>query len=323
MPDTILHKRNLTPGVAPTTESLSVGELAINVADRKLYTRSGSAIVVLNDNTGSFSGSFTGVITSASYAQTASYTPPTFIDNLVTVGLPGSNTQFNSIKSAVDSITGAAANNTYTVRVYPGIYIEDTITLKPYIAIKGDSSTSTIVSASNPNNTIFVMADQTMVIDMGIQGSTGTNTSAVIYSSPTTPQTNAIAYVENVRFGTNYTNAKVVGSGSSGNCILQCSNVKYGGFTSGSKSFDVGFYVTSGSDGGIGRMQLRNVTSTNGGVAGTDNDQIFALADAPGCTFIVNGCLLTRAAGTARGTGFKVYNGGQLRLTGVNFQRWI
>jgi len=63
MADTILHKRNLTPGVAPTTESLSVGELAINVADRKLYTRSGSAIVILNDNTGSFSGSFTGNIT--------------------------------------------------------------------------------------------------------------------------------------------------------------------------------------------------------------------------------------------------------------------
>ncbi len=281
-------------------------------------------------NTGSFSGSFTGNFigtsswaSSASIAVSSSYAPISFIDNLVTVGLPGSDTQYNSIKSAVDSITDATATNTYTVRVYPGVYIEDTITLKPYIAIKGDSSTSTIVSASNPANTIFVMADQTMVIDMQIQGSTAANTSAVVYSSPTTPQTNAIAYVENVRFGTNYTNAKVVGSGSSGNCILQCSNVKYGGFTSGNKSFDVGFYVTSGSDGGIGRMQLRNVTSTNGGVAGTDNDQIFALADAPGCTFIVNGCLLTRATGAARGTGFKVYNGGQLRLTGVNFQRWI
>jgi hypothetical protein len=275
-------------------------------------------------NTGSFSGSFTGVlIGTGSWAISASYAPPTFIDNLVTVGLAGSDTNYNSIKAAVDSITDASVTNTYTVRVYPGVYIEDTITLKPYIAIKGDSSISTIVSASNPSASIFVMADQTMVIDMQIQGSTAPNVSAVVYSSPTTPQTNAIAYVENVRFGTNYTNAKVIGSGSSGNCILQCSNVKYGGFTEGNKSFDVGFYVTSGSDGGIGRMQLRNVTSTNGGVAGTDDNQIFALADAPGCTFIVNGCLLTRSTGTARGTGFKVYNGGQLRLTGVNFQRWI
>ena len=270
-------------------------------------------------------GSLYGTSSWASKAVTASYaltSPPNFIDNFVTVGLPGSNTNYTSIKSALDSITDASENNTYTVKVYPGVYIEDTITMKSYIAVKGDSSISTVVSASNASASVFVMADQSMVIDMQIQGSTAPNVSAIFYSSPTTPQTNAIAYAENIRFGTNYTNATCAGSGS-GNCILQCSNVKYGGFTDASlKSFDIGFRVT-GSGGSIGRMQLRNVTSTNGGVAGTDNNQIFALSDAPGCTFIVNGCLLTRATGTARGTGFKVYNGGQLRLTAVNFQRWI
>lgn len=330
------NNQHTLSGSLSVTGSISVLENVINTLTASFAVSASFAPTILpagivsssvQINTGSFSGSFRGTLIGtsswATNAVSASYALPSFIDNLVTVGLAGSNTNFTSIKAAVDSITDASAANTYTVRVYPGVYIEDTITLKPYIAIKGDSSVSTIVSASNPNNTIFVMADQTMVIDMQIQGSTGTNASAIVYSSPTTPQTNAIAYAENIRFGTNYTNAKVVGSGSSGNCILQCSNVKYGGFTSGSKSFDVGFYVTSGSDGGIGRMQLRNVTSTNGGVAGTDDNQIFALADAPGCTFIVNGCLLTRATGTARGTGFKVYNGGQLRLTGVNFQRWI
>jgi hypothetical protein len=291
-----------------------------------------SVIVTVNrvdqflSNTGSFSGSFTGnLIGTASFATTASYalsSAPTFIDNFITVGQPGSNTQYNSIKTAVDSIIDASVNNTYTVKVYPGLYLENTITIPSYVAIKGESSTSTVVSASNPSASIFVMSDQTMVIDMQIQGSTAPGVSAIYYSSPTTPQTNAIAYAENIRFGTNYTNATCAGSGS-GNCILQCSNVKYGGFTDASlKSFDIGFRVT-GSGGSIGRMQLRNVTSTNGGVAGSDNNQIFALADAPGCTFIVNGCLLTRATGTARGTGFKVYNGGQLRLTAVNFQRWI
>jgi hypothetical protein len=261
---------------------------------------------------------------SASYALTASMvTSPSYIDNFVTVGQSGSNTNFNSIKSAVDSITDASATNTYTVKVYPGVYIENTITLKPYVAVKGESSISTVVSASNPSASLFVMADQSMVIDLQIQGCTAPGVSAIYYSSPTTPQTNAIAYAENVRFGTNYTNAMVQGSGSSGNCILQCSNVKYGGYTDSSlSSFTTGFYVTSGSSGGIGRMQLRNVTSTNGGVAGSDQNQTFALADAPGCAFIVNGCLLTRAVGSATGTGFKVYNGGSLRLTGVNFQRW-
>ena len=332
MADRIIHKRSLTPGLVPSTSSVELGELTINVADGKAHIRrSGSAgdyivpIVTAGtvttgsiEATGGFTGSLFGT---ASYALSST---PTFIDNFITVGMPGSNTNYTTIESAVNSITDASATNTYTVKVYPGIYVENPITLKSYVAIKGESSISTVVSASNPSSSLFVMADQSMVIDMQIQGCTAPSVSAIYYSSPTTPQTNAIAYVENVRFGTNYTNAMVQGSGSSGNCILQCSNVKYGGYTDSSlSSFTTGFYVTSGSSGGIGRMQLRNVTSTNGGVAGSDPNQIFALADAPGCTFIVNGCLLTRATGAATGTGFKVYNGGSLRLTGVNFQRWI
>ena len=314
-------------GSAVTTRLVDLSDVSIT-SPTNLQPLAYNDTTLKWENVSAISSSISGnaaTATSASYATTASYalsTPPTYIDNFVTVGLPGSNTQFNSIKTAVDSITDASANNTYTVKVYPGLYVEDTITLKSWIAIKGDSSTSTVVSASNSNASVFVMADQSMVIDMQIQGSTAASASAIYYSSPTTPQTNAIAYAENIRFGTNFTNASCIGSGS-GNCILQCSNVKYGGSTDASlKSFDIGFRV-SGSGGSIGRMQLRNVTSTNGGVAGTDNNQIFALADAPGCTFIVNGCLLTRATGAARGTGFKVYNGGSLRLTAVNFQRWI
>jgi hypothetical protein len=44
----ILIKRSLVSGSIPTTASLDVGELALNVSDVKLYTRSGSAIVPLN-----------------------------------------------------------------------------------------------------------------------------------------------------------------------------------------------------------------------------------------------------------------------------------
>ena len=235
--------------------------------------------------------------------------------NLITVGTSGSKgVDFNSIKAAVNSITDATEYNTYTVQVGPGIFYETEITMKSWITVKGDSTTTTIVSASNASASIFIGADQSMVIDMQIQGTTAPSQSAIVYSSPTTPQTNAIFYVENVRFGTNYTHAKVIGT-SGGNCIMQCSNVKYGGWP-----FTLGFHVTNDGS-GIGRMQLRNVTSTNGGIA-TSTGLIFAKADQPGCAFIVNGCLLTKAVGAAAGTGFWVENGGSLRLTAVNFQRW-
>jgi hypothetical protein len=44
----ILIKRSLTSGSIPTISSLDIGELALNISDVKLYTRSGSTIVPLN-----------------------------------------------------------------------------------------------------------------------------------------------------------------------------------------------------------------------------------------------------------------------------------
>ncbi len=238
----------------------------------------------------------------------------TRVRNLVTVGLSGTNCDYSSIKSAVNSITGASATNTYVVSVGPGVFYEDTITMKSYVDIVGESTTNTIIQANDPNSPLIVGADQSMVNNVQIQGCTGTSVAAVIYSSSTTPQLNAIFYVENVRFGANYTHVKNIGTGG-GNSIIQCSNVKYGGYP-----FTLGFYCTNDGS-GIGRMQLRNVTSTNGGVT-TTTGLTFAKADKSGCGFIVNGCLLTKAVGAAAGTGFWVEDGGFLRLTGVNFQRW-
>jgi len=43
MPNNIFHKRSLTPGSVPTTSSLNVGEIAINVPDGKIFVeKSGS-----------------------------------------------------------------------------------------------------------------------------------------------------------------------------------------------------------------------------------------------------------------------------------------
>jgi hypothetical protein len=236
-------------------------------------------------------------------------------DNTITVALTGSTgVDFNSIKDAVNSITGATSANTYTVKVSGGVYYEDPFTIPSWVAVVGESSISTIIQANDSSQTLIKLSDQSAIFDCQVQGCTDTNVSAILYSSSTTPQSSAISYVENVRFGSNYTHAKVVASGGA-NIIMQCSNVKYGGYP-----FTVGFYATNDGS-GIGRMQLRNVTSTNGGVV-TTSGLIFAKADAQSCGFIVNGCLLTKAQGLAAGTGFYVENGGFLRLTAVNFQRW-
>jgi hypothetical protein len=57
MPNTILLKKSATPGAVPAAGSLTAGELALNTADGKLFTKLSSGTVV--DLTGTFSGTIT------------------------------------------------------------------------------------------------------------------------------------------------------------------------------------------------------------------------------------------------------------------------
>jgi hypothetical protein len=276
-------------------------------------TISGNSFTITNQTENNSLNKFLVVDNNGTFF-TRNYSSINNLDNTITVALSGGSADFTSIKSAVDSITGATSANTYTVKVAGGVYNENPFTIPSWVAVVGDSSISTIVQAIDSSQTLINLSDQSAIFDCQIQGCTGTNVAAIVYSSSTTPQSSAISYVENVRFGSNYTHAKVVAYGGA-NIIMQCSNVKYGGYP-----FTIGFYTTNNGS-GIGRMQLRNVTSTNGGIT-TTSGLIFAKTDAASCGFIVNGCLLTKAVGTAAGTGFYVENGGFLRLTAVNFQRW-
>lgn len=246
---------------------------------------------------------------------TRNFNSVNYIPNVVTVSLSGGSADFTSIKSAVDSITAATSTNPWLVKVGPGRYNEDPITTKPFVAIVGDSSVTTIVNANNPNQSLFLASDNSFISDLLIQGCTGTNVAAVLYSSSTVTASNAIVYIENVRFGANYTHVRN-NPHSGGNTAIQCTNIKYG-----AQPFTLGFYMTS--DGAsIGRFQLRNVTTTAGGVANTTG-LTFAKVDQPNCSIIGNSIGLTKAGSApVSGVGFHVENGGLLRLNGFNIQRF-
>lgn len=100
--------------------------------------------------------------------------------NVVTVSLSGGSADFTSIKSAVDSVTGASSTNPWVVKVGPGKYFEDPITMKSYVAVIGEGSITSIVEANDPNQSLFIGADQSFISDLQIQGCTGTGVSAII-----------------------------------------------------------------------------------------------------------------------------------------------
>jgi hypothetical protein len=92
---TVITKRSSTAGVSPVAGDLSVGELAVNTADGKLYTKHTDNSIVLLNPAGSSSSVYSGTAT-------------------IDFGsLPGSN----EASIVVGSQTGIAANTLITLRV--------------------------------------------------------------------------------------------------------------------------------------------------------------------------------------------------------------
>lgn len=108
---------------------------------------------------------------------------------------------FLTINAALASITTNSSTNLFLIRVSPGIYIENTIVGKSYVAIIGDSLNSTIIEANNPNQHIIEGANAFYVSQFTLRGATGTNKYA-IYFEPTSVQENFM--VENIAFGNNF-----------------------------------------------------------------------------------------------------------------------
>jgi hypothetical protein len=148
---------------------------------------------------------------------------------IITVAHSGGD--FTSIKAAIDQITDASASVVYEVSVGPGLFIEDTITGKPFVTLKGNSTT---IQVNDPSKHAIVAADGFIVKDINITGATDPGSCAVYYSS----QGEAIGEVvilENINFYTNNILVKAVGQYAP--TIVLVKNCTGGA----SHSFDKGF----------------------------------------------------------------------------------
>ena len=110
MANTILIKRNLTSGVVPTTASLNLGELAVNVADGKLFMRQSGSI---GDIVTTFNP-FNNFIATNTVTASVSTTTNTFlitsasknifsIDNTGGVSVSGSAQTLFLVKNAINN----------------------------------------------------------------------------------------------------------------------------------------------------------------------------------------------------------------------------
>lgn len=87
--------------------------------------------------------------------------------------------QFNSVKAAVDSIVGNSATNPFVVAVAPGVYVEDTITMKPYVSVRGGSEGSTIIEVDAPSKDLIIACDNGHMRNLTLRGATNSGKAAV------------------------------------------------------------------------------------------------------------------------------------------------
>lgn len=97
----------------------------------------------------------------------------------VTTGVISGPNQFNSVKAAIDSITDSSPTNPYVVEVGPGLFIEDTITMKSYVSLIGYSPDASIIHVDNPAKDVIIAVDQSFIAKVTLTGATGSGSAGI------------------------------------------------------------------------------------------------------------------------------------------------
>lgn len=120
MADTLIVKRNPTSGVVPAAASLSIGELALNTGDGKLYSKNAAGTVIqLNSASagGGVSRSVNVVSTAATAGASASTDYIYLVSGITTVTLPTAvaNTNRYTIKRTGTGLVTIATTSSQTI----------------------------------------------------------------------------------------------------------------------------------------------------------------------------------------------------------------
>jgi hypothetical protein len=171
----VLHIRSLTPGASPTTASLEVGQIAINVPDSLVYIRqSGSGVDVVNPllsanvkNTGNFilsgSSSITGSLDILGNTIQSGSNTLIGVNTLSgSIQMSGSITQVGDIKLLGDTtisgsliISGAFGTPTPSVKIYGDLEQNGYIKFKPVTTNIDISKSGSYIYASGSTQDLY------------------------------------------------------------------------------------------------------------------------------------------------------------------------
>ncbi len=67
------------------------------------------------------------------------------------------------------------------MQVGPGVFVEDTITLKPYVAVVGDIHNETVIEVDSPSKDVFIASDESAIANITIRGSSDAGKAAIVF----------------------------------------------------------------------------------------------------------------------------------------------
>jgi hypothetical protein len=160
--------------------------------------------------------------------------------NILNVRKNPNTGEFSSIKSAVDSITTNSITNQFLVNVAPGLYVEDTITLKPYVRLKGSGILQTIININSPVKTAVIGCGSSEICELVITGANNVSGNGIYYDGTGSSATFSTFFINDVAFGNNYN--QIVMSASLPTTLLSVNNCIFGGL---GVTFSKGFVISS------------------------------------------------------------------------------
>ena len=208
---------------------------------------------------------------------------------------PGAG-EFSSVKAAVDSITDASASKPYQVFVRAGVYVEDTITMKPYVNVRGVRN-STIIEVDDPSKHVIIGTNNSEISECTLRGATNSGKALINILSTAGGD---VFTVRDCLFG----NADIFILMNSAT-LAQATVIACLSLTTADAS--IGFKV-----GGVG-YNILNVVGFSGAITATHSLGKWVQAFGANTTVVVHCCGIINSGGTFS-TAMEIYDGATLNV---------
>lgn len=309
-----------------TTDKLAISKVGVSSTESVFLDVDSNGVLGISTSTGNNGGILVEGGSSASQFDGSVNIDGTFSLNgvditaiigtldpiIVTVSKTAGAGLYTTITDALASIVDASSSKIYVIKVNPGLYVENTLTMKEYVFIVGTNQSTRIVP-NGINKHAVIGAPRSGLIDVLLTNASGTGY-ALVYYAPATALATNIFYMENVALFNAVSGANLcIIDGSVSTANVYCVNAWWGS----SASFQRGFEVI----GGVGSNLTLKSSVTNASRIAPTLPDYFIKCHGANSRVSLQGVNI-ETGGVSTGKAIHVYDGADINLGDVFISGW-